>query len=79
MESEQKKIARRGKKIYLIPEGGSSPLGIWGYINFINELKENFDCKKINGVLTAAGSGGTTAAHAAAKGRIAAGREADQA
>ncbi len=58
---EKNKLERKGKKVYVIPEGGSSPTGIWGYINFVRELKEQLDGKKIKGILVAAGSGGTTA------------------
>ena len=58
---EKKKLEKRGKKVYVIPEGGSSGLGIWGYINFVKELKEQLGEKRIKGILVAAGSGGTTA------------------
>lgn len=61
MEKERKLFEKKGKRVYVIPEGGSSPLGIWGYINFIAELKEQSGTNKIKGILTAAGSGGTTA------------------
>ncbi|MFC2134304.1 1-aminocyclopropane-1-carboxylate deaminase/D-cysteine desulfhydrase [Bacteroidota bacterium] len=61
MNKERQKYISRGKKVYIIPEGGSSPLGIWGYINFVKELKEQIGSSKINGILTAAGSGGTAA------------------
>lgn len=61
MTEERKKLIRKGKKVYVIPAGGSSTLGIWGYIEFINELKKQIDLKKIDGILTACGSGGTSA------------------
>ncbi len=59
--TEKKKLEKKGKKVYVIPEGGSSALGIWGYINFVKELKEQIGEKRIKGILVAAGSGGTTA------------------
>ncbi len=61
MFQEREKLLREGKKVYVIPEGGSTTLGIWGYINFIEELSRQIDINKISGVLTAAGSGGTSA------------------
>src|SRR4030042_2193376 len=61
MDEDKKRFERSGKKVYVIPEGGSSALGIWGYINFMKELKEQFNLKKLTGILTAAGSGGTAA------------------
>ena len=36
-------------------------MGIWGYISFINELSEQVDLTKVNGILSASGSGGTAA------------------
>lgn len=61
MEAEKKKYEAKGKNVYLIPEGGSSDIGIWGYINFVKELKQQINRGKVNAVLTACGSGGTTA------------------
>jgi D-cysteine desulfhydrase len=68
MFDESEALRERGKKVYVIPEGGSSTLGIWGYINFMYELNEQINLKKsarrsggIDGILTAAGSGGTAA------------------
>jgi len=51
----------KDKNVYIIPEGGSSPIGIWGYIHSMSELYHLLDNRKINGILTAAGSGGTAA------------------
>lgn len=61
MTEEAIKLSRKGKRVYVIPAGGSSTLGIWGYISFINELKKQIDLKKINGIFAACGSGGTAA------------------
>ncbi|RPI66285.1 MAG: pyridoxal-phosphate dependent enzyme, partial [Ignavibacteriales bacterium] len=61
MTEYKKKYEKRGKNVYVIPEGGSSILGIWGYINFINEIIKQVDIKKIKNIYIAAGSGGTAA------------------
>jgi D-cysteine desulfhydrase len=61
MAKRAKEFKRKRKKVYVFREGGSSPLGIWGYVNFAKELAENNQLKGIKGILTAAGSGGTAA------------------
>jgi D-cysteine desulfhydrase len=61
MTDERKKMVQKGKRVYVIPAGGSSTLGIWGYISFIEELKKQIDLKRVNGILAACGSGGTAA------------------
>lgn len=59
MEDESKLL--KNKKAYVIPSGGSTVVGIWGYINFVKELNEQIDLKKIKGILFANGSAGTAA------------------
>jgi D-cysteine desulfhydrase len=61
MFEERKKLLRKGKNVYVIPAGGSTTLGIWGYISFIDELKRQTDLKNIKGIFSACGSGGTAA------------------
>jgi D-cysteine desulfhydrase len=61
MTDERTKLVKQGKRVYVIPAGGSSTLGIWGYISFIDELKKQIDFKKIYGIFSACGSGGTAA------------------
>lgn len=61
MLRESKRLQKKGHKVYITPSGGSTPLGLWGYINFINELKEQNQLDKIKGILSAYGSGGTAA------------------
>jgi D-cysteine desulfhydrase len=61
MTDERKKLVKKGRKVYVFPGGGSTTLGIWGYINFVEELKEQIDLKKIDGIFCACGSGGTAA------------------
>jgi D-cysteine desulfhydrase len=61
MTEERMKLVKKGKRVYVIPAGGSSTLGIWGYIDFVNELKKQIDLKSIDGIFAACGSGGTAA------------------
>lgn len=61
MQAEKIKFEKKGNKVFVIPSGGSSPLGIWGYINFVKELSQQIDLKKLNGITLAAGSAGTAA------------------
>jgi D-cysteine desulfhydrase len=61
MAEESTSLIKKGKRVYLIPEGGSTVLGIWGYISFIDELNKQIDLTKVNGLLSASGSGGTAA------------------
>jgi len=59
MFEEKENLDKKGKRVYVIPEGGSTTLGIWGYISFIDELRKQINKKRINGILLAAGTGGT--------------------
>lgn len=61
MTEERRKLIKKGKRIYVIPAGGSSTLGIWGYISFMIELKNQISLKNIDGIFSACGSGGTAA------------------
>jgi len=61
MFEERKKLLKKDKKVFVIPEGGSTTLGIWGYVSFVSELQKQVDLKSIKGILVAAGSGGTAA------------------
>lgn len=61
MEREKAKREKKGQKVYIIPAGGSSEVGIWGYINIFEELKEQIALPLRDGILTACGSGGTSA------------------
>ena len=61
MTEERRKLVKKGKRVYVIPAGGSTTLGIWGYISFISELKKQIDLKNVNGIFSACGSGGTAA------------------
>lgn len=61
MAAKKKELNKAGFNVYIVPEGGSSCLGIWGYINFIDEIKKFVIENNITGIATACGSGGTTA------------------
>lgn len=61
MKEEKENFSKRGLNAVVIAEGGSSSLGIWGYINFVDELKAQISTNKIKSILHAAGSGGTSA------------------
>ena len=61
MLKESKRLQKKGHKVYITPSGGSTPLGLWGYMNFMNELNEQGQLSKIKGILAAYGSGGTAA------------------
>lgn len=46
---------------YIIPEGGANVIGTYGYFNFVSELSSQIDFNKLEGIVLAAGSGGTAA------------------
>ena len=63
MEETKAGLQRQGRRPYIIPEGASSELGVWGYITAAKELKAQ--CRKAglkpDRIVTAIGSGGTYA------------------
>jgi D-cysteine desulfhydrase len=63
MRKVASRLKARGKKTYVIPEGGSDPLGVWGYIKALEEIRGQVDKAgiKIDTIVTAVGSGGTYA------------------
>lgn len=61
MQEESEILTGKGKRVFVIPEGGSTTLGIWGYISFIEELRRQIDMNILKGILVAAGTGGTAA------------------
>ena len=61
MFEQRLSLLKKKKNAYVFPGGGSTTLGIWGYINFINELKNQIDLTKIDSIVAACGSGGTAA------------------
>jgi len=57
------RLKARGKRPYIIPEGGSDPLGVWGYIKAFDEIVNQAAKAKLtfDAIVTAVGSGGTYA------------------
>ncbi len=61
MSEARSSLVKKGKKVFVIPEGGSTSTGIKGYVDFIDELQNQINLKKIDGIVLAAGTGGTAA------------------
>ncbi len=63
MEEVRSKLKSKGRIGYVIPEGGSNALGIWGYVKAAHEIKAQSHSKKmrIDRIVTAVSSGGTYA------------------
>ncbi len=63
MEQMAEDVARRGGKAYLIPGGGSNPLGALGYVSCAEEiLAQTFDLGvRLDHIVCASGSAGTHA------------------
>lgn len=61
MEDLSLELESRGRNPYIIPEGGSNPLGVWGYIKAAFEMKKQIDRLKIKiaKIVTALSSAGT--------------------
>jgi D-cysteine desulfhydrase len=57
------RLRASGRKPYIIPEGASNQLGVWGYIKAAEEMKKQLQKMKreVNKIVTAVGSGGTYA------------------
>ncbi len=65
-QREAERLRALGRKPYIIPEGGSTALGSWGYIRAMDELASDLEALEDGGadpttVVSATGSGGTTA------------------
>lgn len=56
-------LRRQGLNPYLIPVGGSSALGTWGYMSMVEEIRQQIHEQglQITDIASACGSGGTTA------------------
>ena len=63
MEGIAAEYGRKGRKAYVVPEGGSNALGCLGYVVCAQEIRKFCDARKIRfaRIYHAAGSGGTTA------------------
>lgn len=58
-----RELEDKGKRPYLIPEGGSNALGTWGYIEAVRELQAQLQAQglQVDDIFSACGSGGTAA------------------
>ena len=63
MDRMSGELAKEGRKAYHIPVGGSTPLGTLGYVNCVREFTKQAEDAgvKIGHIVSATGSGGTTA------------------
>jgi D-cysteine desulfhydrase len=61
MEEISEELKSKGRNPYIIPEGGSNPLGVWSYIRALFEMKKQIDKLnlKISEIITALSSAGT--------------------
>lgn len=61
MESIKKEFAQKGETAYIIPEGASNGIGLFGYINAISEIKAQEEMLgiKFDAVVSCVGSSGT--------------------
>ena len=62
-ERMAERLRKKGFRPYVIPVGGTTPLGTWGYLQAVEELREQIELlgKDFDHVVVAAGSGGTLA------------------
>lgn len=61
MIKEAEKLKKKGLNAYIIPEGGSNVIGVYGYFTFVGELGGQIAFNQLKGIVVAAGSGGTAA------------------
>lgn len=63
MEAEAEKLRQTGRRVYVIPGGGSNPTGALGYVNCAFELvgQANDRGLRLDHIVTATGSAGTQA------------------
>ncbi|KAI7843891.1 hypothetical protein COHA_002435 [Chlorella ohadii] len=54
-------LRAQGHNPFVIPVGGSSPMGVWGYIEMVHELEQQIAGQGFTDLVMACGSGGTTA------------------
>ncbi|KAL6754854.1 tryptophan synthase beta subunit-like PLP-dependent enzyme [Haematococcus lacustris] len=54
-------LREQGLNPFLIPVGGSNALGTWGYLQAVEEIRQQLGCQDITDIVAACGSGGTTA------------------
>lgn len=61
MEDRKEELKLTGYRPYIIPEGASNELGVFGYIKAMEEMKDEVQSIGIDAIITACGSGGTYA------------------
>lgn len=60
-EEYREKYESQGRRVYIIPEGGSNALGALGYVWAVAEMTNQIDLSQIDAIYCAVGSGGTYA------------------
>ena len=61
MAAEAARLEAEGRRPYVIPEGGSNPLGAWGYVSMCDEIARQGFAQRIGHIVCATGSAGTLA------------------
>lgn len=61
MAEYAKRLIKKGKRPYIIPEGGSNEIGALGYLDCMREMADFIKKKKVDALYCAVGSGGTYA------------------
>jgi len=63
MEQTAEELRGAGRRPYIIPEGGSNSLGVWGYLRAAEEIRGQLERTGLEAdiIVTAVGSGGTYA------------------
>ena len=63
MEQVAGELRDQGRRPYIIPEGGSNPIGVWGYIRASGEIRDQLEEMnlQVDVIVCAVGSGGTQA------------------
>ncbi|MFC1682869.1 D-cysteine desulfhydrase family protein [Candidatus Zixiibacteriota bacterium] len=63
MEEVAGELREQGRRPYVIPEGGSNSIGVWGYIRAGGEIRDQLEEMdlEVDVIVTAVGSGGTLA------------------
>lgn len=64
-EEKKREYEKNGRKVYIIPEGGSNSLGALGYYHAVFEMQRQIDLEEFDVIFSALGSGGTIAGLAA--------------
>ena len=63
MEQVAGELREQGRRPYIIPEGGSNPIGVWGYIRASGEIRDQLEQMnlQVDVIVCAVGSGGALA------------------